>query len=56
MRRKLAGLLAILILVWALPALGEEAPTFDTLEAAGDFLRQQADQGAAEATDRKSVV
>ena len=52
MRRKLAGLLAILILVWALPALGEEAPTFDTLEAAGDFLRQQADQGAAEATFR----
>ena len=52
MRRKLAGLLAILILVWALPALGEEAPTFDTLDAAGDFLRQQADQGAAEATFR----
>ena len=54
MRRKLAGLLAILILVWALPALGEEAPTFDTLEAAGDFLRQQADQGAAAATWRVS--
>ena len=60
MKKRLAWLLAALILTMALPALGEEIPTFDTLGDAGDFLRQQADQGATEAifrvADRQSGV